>query len=104
MGCPYAAARTTGQPVGVPDSARELGMLSSRSALGFLLGNQLTADNVVYLCADGRGIGAITPMAMRTRGGFTVLVALEPRTVLQYAGWRRREPERTTRQYRVSGG
>ena len=38
------------------------------------------------------GVGAL-------RGGFPVMVALGPLTVLQYVVWRRRGPERTTWQY-----
>jgi phenylacetate-CoA ligase len=50
---------TTGQPVNVAFSQRELAMFASLSALGFLLSGELRANDVVYL-AGGSGIAAHT--------------------------------------------
>jgi phenylacetate-coenzyme A ligase PaaK-like adenylate-forming protein len=66
----YAASSgTTGRPVGVAFSDRELAGLTALMALGFVLNNQLRVDDVVYLCSNGQGIGALTLIGACARIG-----------------------------------
>jgi phenylacetate-coenzyme A ligase PaaK-like adenylate-forming protein len=69
---PVLCARTsgtTGDPIRVAFSQRELTTLTALSALGFLLDNQLGPEDVVYLGAPLHGIGTLTFLGACTRIG-----------------------------------
>jgi phenylacetate-coenzyme A ligase PaaK-like adenylate-forming protein len=70
---------TTGRPIGVAFSERELAGLTALMALGFSLNNQLRVDDVVYLCASGQGIGALTLIGACARiGALCIPAGLPP--------------------------
>jgi phenylacetate-coenzyme A ligase PaaK-like adenylate-forming protein len=78
---------TTGTRTSVAFSAHELDMLSGLAALGYVLGNDLSAEDVVQVSGDPRGIGAYVLSAAIARIGAVALAggAFDARTTVLQA-------------------